>query len=776
MVDLARLSDATDPARYGSKSSRLAALLRAGFLVPDGLCLSADGCRRLIDGDAGLEARLLDSAAGLPGPFAVRSSGLNEDSSAASFAGQFETELNVPASGLAGAVRRCAQSGLAARATAYAASRGIQAGLAAVLVQQMVSPEWAGVLFTANPVTQNPFEMVINAAEGTGDAVAAGTVTPRSVRLDRDGRALGDDLAPALLDALARAGREIARLLGEPADIEWAWRRGELHILQARPITTIVRYPPRPRDYSNVYVWTHVNFAETMPKPASPLGWSLMEYAAERAFANGLRVRSDTGHKLFETLFGRIYWNVTVFFGSPLLRRLLSDSLERLSPPARREFDRLVREGRIHPRPIYTTAQKLVLLVQCALLVPLTLARVAWALMTRHSMAGLEDRIRRRDGAGATTTRDLARAIDAILRDAGDDMRRDYLPSFLLSVLFFGLHLLVSEKLLGLGAAEALDLVAGEPDLTTQANLSLWELAAIRRKSPDRFEEAFARHLDRFGHRGPNEQDILHPRLADAPALARELIENCARSAAPPYERRRADRDRRVSERMASLSWARRAVMAPLRSLAARWLPHRENGKHYLMLAFHRIRRFALKLGAQLASEGRLRDGSDIFFITVTEIAALGRGRPLPPAEQIELRKADFHRYATVRAPLIVTSDGWVMSDAPPAPGGNVLKGDGASAGVATGRVRVIRDLHSGARLDPGEILVAPHTDPGWTPLFLTAAAVITEVGGVISHGAVVARELGLPAVVNVAGATTLLKDGEIVTVDGTNGIVSKKS
>ena len=248
MVDLARLSDATDPARYGSKSSRLAALLRAGFLVPDGLCLSADGCRRLIDGDAGLEARLLDSAAGLPGPFAVRSSGLNEDSSAASFAGQFETELNVPASGLAGAVRRCAQSGLAARATAYAASRGIQAGLAAVLVQQMVSPEWAGVLFTANPVTQNPFEMVINAAEGTGDAVAAGTVTPRSVRLDRDGRALGDDLAPALLDALARAGREIARLLGEPADIEWAWRRGELHILQARPITTIVRYPPRPRD------------------------------------------------------------------------------------------------------------------------------------------------------------------------------------------------------------------------------------------------------------------------------------------------------------------------------------------------------------------------------------------------------------------------------------------------------------------------------------------------------------------------------------------------
>lgn len=356
------------------------------------------------------------------------------------------------------------------------------------------------------------------------------------------------------------------------------------------------------------------------------------------------------------------------------------------------------------------------------------------------------------------------------MQGAGDDMHGEYLPRFLLSVVFFGLYAKLAPRLLGAGPAEALELVAGEPDLTTQANLSLWELAEIGRRSPERFEEAFARHLERWGHRGPNEQDVYYPRLADAPELARALVENCA---GPSPQARRAGRERRARERMASVPWARRVLLEPLRRLAARWLPHRENGKHYLMLAFQRARRLAVRLGERLASEGVLREAEDVFFLTVDEIAAFGRGKALP-VERVAPRKADFRRYASVRVPLMVTSDGWAMADGAVAAGGAVLRGDAASAGVATGRVRVIRDPHAGARLEPGEVLVAPHTDPGWTPLFLAASAVVTEVGGIISHGAVVARELGLPAVVNVAGATTVLKDGETVTVDGSRGEVRR--
>ncbi|MBI2922826.1 MAG: hypothetical protein HYY18_17370 [Planctomycetes bacterium] len=772
-MDIANLAVAFDAARFGGKAARLAGLMRAGFRVPDGVCVPVEACAGLLAGDEVVGEQIVAAAGRLAGPFAVRSSGVNEDSGAASFAGQFETVLNVLPAELVACVRRCAASGRGERVGAYAKSRRVEAGGAAVLVQQMVEPEWAGVLFTANPVTQNLREMVVNAAEGLGDAVVGGTVKPRTVRMDREGRARdGERLDEPLLRELARAGRDIERFLGEPADVEWAWRRGELHILQARPITNLVRYPPRPHEYSNVYVWTHVNFAETMPKATSPLGWSLMEYAAARTFGHGLRLRNAPGFRPFEFLFGRVYWNLTLCFGSPLVERLLSDSLESLSPPVRAEFDRLVRERRVRPRAIFTGAQKVVLGLQCALLVPAMLLRMAWAFVRRPGMEGLEARIRGRDGAEARDARELAAAMERILREGGDEMRREYLPSFLLAVIFFTLYIRLAPRLLGAGAAEALDLVAGEPDWTTRADLSLWELAELRRRAPEKFEEAFARHLEQFGHRGPNEQDAFYPRMADAPELARALLENCARAGSPAHERRRAERETRARERMAAVPWPRRLLLEPLRRLTARWLPHRENGKHFLMLAFHRVRRLALRLGDRLAAEGALRAADDVFFLTIGEIAEFGRGKALP-VERIGPRKADFRRYATVRAPMLVTSDGWAMTGPPPAPGAGVLRGDGASAGVATGKVRVILDPHAGARIEPGEILVAPHTDPGWTPLFLTAAAVVTEVGGIISHGAVVARELGLPAVVNVHDATRLLKDGDTICVDGSRGVVT---
>jgi pyruvate,water dikinase len=543
-----------------------------------------------------------------------------------------------------------------------------------------------------------------------------------------------------MLRALVTAGVEIESALGEPADIEWAWSGGELHILQARPITNIVRLPPRAKEYSNVYVWTHVNFAETMPRPASPLGWSLMEYMADRAMLKGLRLKNNVGYRLFEFLFGRVYWNITPLFGSRLLYRLFSHSMESLAPSVKADVDRMFEEGSIRPKPLWTGEQKLILGLQLALALPLiVLSGVPWLLCYRR-MA------RRLDELEVRLRRTLP--LKAYLESSAEDIRRRYLPVFQLAVLFFGLYSKVAPTLLRMSLVEALELAGGEePDKTTQADLSLLELAG---KSPEEFPAALQRHLERFGHRGPKEQDIVHPRLADSPRLVDTLMKNLKNASFD----RRDERKRRIQEKLRALPGWRRLLAEPFRRLAARYSRYREDGKHYLMLVFHQVRQKVLNLGL-----------NDVFFYTIDEIL---KGQ-LPP---IEKRKADWIRYEHVRAPLVVTSDGRVCMGRASVESRDVLRGDPASPGVVTGRVRVILDPAVDARLEPGDILVAPHTDPGWTPLFLTAAALITEVGGIISHGAVVARELGVPAVVNVRDATRLLKDGQRVTVDGTRGEV----
>jgi pyruvate,water dikinase len=214
---------------------------------------------------------------------------------------------------------------------------------------------------------------------------------------------------------------------------------------------------------------------------------------------------------------------------------------------------------------------------------------------------------------------------------------------------------------------------------------------------------------------------------------------------------------------MSSLGFLRRLIARPFQRAASRFLPYREDGKHYVMLILGLARRRLVDIGEKLRAEGVLAEADDVFFLTLLELKKL----PADHRDLIARRRWEFVKYRDVRPPLVVTSEG-----IPEPPRSSGLRGDGVSPGVARGRARVVLDPVRDGVLEAGEILVAPHTDPGWTPLFLKAAAVVTEVGGALSHGAVVAREFGLPAVVNVTGATSMLKTGDWIEVNGDTGEV----
>ncbi len=750
--------EAADASLYGAKAARLSRLAVRGFAVPPGVCIPAALLR------AGVASDILRAAlAPLRGPVAVRSSALVEDASAASFAGQFETFLDVPLDGAPDAVLKCAAGARRASVRAYAASRGIAESAldVSVLVQEMVAADLSGVLFTANPVTQNLRQMVVNSAPGRGDALVAGAVPAATVTLDRD-RANPDPL----LEELRRIGLAIEREMGQPADIEWARSGGRLFVLQARPITSIVRLPPRPVPYARTYAWTHANFAETMPRPVTPLGWSLMEFAATEAMIRPFRPLNRVRYELFEFLFGRVYWNITAFYSSRWLLKAFSESIDLVAPSIRADIERLA--DAVRPAPLFTTGQKLLLAAQAALFVPPIALSVLAALLRpraiRRGLDAYEASLRAgapRPGGG---WRDEARRLGDYFYRACRDMHRRYLPSFFASVLLVDAFLRAARRLLRIAPLEAIEMIVpDEPTLTAQADLALWNLA--QRPASD---AELARYLERFGHRGPGEQDIVHPRHAEDPQIMRELLRASARAPSPAEAaaRRRARADASFEERLKRAGPFARPFLRLLLRMARAFYPFRENGKHYLMLAFHLVKPALLRVGRLMHAEGLLDAPDDVYFLTIREI--LGAKDGIARAT-LAARKEDFVRYRDVRAPLVITSDGIPAADAPAAADG-VLRGDGVSAGVATGRVRIVHDPALDRGPEPGEVLVAPCTDPGWTPLFLNAAALVTEVGGMLSHGAVVARELGVPAVVNVRDATRLLRDGQTVTVDGARG------
>ncbi|MFC4565551.1 PEP/pyruvate-binding domain-containing protein [Nocardiopsis mangrovi] len=810
-MNVIRLSEITDGMAdlVGGKAAGLAAMIAAGERVPDGFCLTTAAHRAAAVPEEEVAAAY-ERLGG--GPVAVRSSATAEDLPHASFAGQQDTFLDVNgADDVVGAVRRVWDSLHSERATAYREAQEIDPATAAmaVVVQRMVGAAAAGVMFTANPLTGRRTETVVDAVAGPGTAVADGTAVPDHYVLDTAtaDAATGERgcLGRRDLDALRRAGARLQALFGAPQDVEWAIDHdGELWLLQSRPITTLFPLPsdsghPQPR------VYLEFGHVQGMLQPFTPMGMSVLKVVAA-GIARSFGVPADPveGPAAVVGIGGRLYGDLTDLVRSPWTRARLPEAMGvDFGPRAQAVVERVMADPRFAARRGRPVRGRTVLTVALRT-VPRALAGIGRALArpeaARDRVARAIGEIRREADAPpgpmtASERLDSVAAADAPF-PSGDALVWPVATALLVTALPGAL-------LRGVADGAEMNTVLGglSHNVTTEMDLALWRLAEgaaghralLSDTPPHRLAAMYAAgtlpdiglpaFLDAYGHRAAAEVDVGVPRWEEDPAPLFAAIANYLRVTDPEQaaDRRfaragaaaeatiervleRARRARPVRGRLAGVLLRRARVLAGLR----------EAGKFAGLYRLRRMRRELLLAGEEMADRGLLEDAGDIMFLTLPEARAAvdgGAGRTALVAARKDLHRRELRRRSV---PVALLSDGTDPEAlAPPdPPGAGALSGTAAAAGRATGPARVVHDP-AGARIEPGEILVAPATDPGWTPLFLTVAGLVTETGSAMAHGPTVAREYGVPTVVCVRDATRRIRTGQVVTVDGTAGTVT---
>lgn len=768
------------------------------------------------------------------GPVAVRSSATAEDLPHASFAGQQDTYLNVIGEeAVLDAVRKCWASLWTDRAVTYRAANDVDHGTVrlAVVIQRMVQAETAGVMFTANPVTGTRRQAVIDAAPGLGESVVSGLVNPDHFVVDPASgrildRRLGDKtltvrplpgggvehvptgdaracLSDERLRALAALGAKVEAVYGAPQDTEWAIDSGGvLWLTQARPITTL--YPLPERRGGGVRAYFNVSVAQGVYRPFTPMGMSAFKAVSSGAARlAGFPVAEPTaGSVAFAEAGGRLFVDATAILrsspGRTIAPRLLDVMEARSATIMRGLFD--------DPRFSLTRRSWLPFLRRLTRIalhhrVPIQLAQALLSpARARHRAARAADDllVRLSPPPGAS----VPERADHVARMLATRSVTQIAPRMLPVPLAGFLMLALAACLLGDRArpGELQTVLRGLPhNVTTEMDLALWHLAEQIRANPEtarlfletppadlfrvdgsrELPQELTAFLARYGDRAVAEIDLGLPRWSEDPTHVIGMIANYLRLKDPElapdrlFAKGAAEAERTIRELGRRAGPVRgplvRFALGRTRALAGL----RELPKFAIVRVFAALRAQIAGIGADLARGGLLDAPEDVFFVTLAEA---GSGADL--RETVTARRETYGRELRRRhLPRILLSDGTepeaVAPPVPEAAGEKGLSGTPASAGVATGPARVVLDP-VGAHVEPGEILVCPSTDPGWTPLFLTAGGLVMEMGGANSHGAVVAREYGIPAVVGVAHATDRLTSGAQITVDGSTGTVAE--
>ncbi|MFC7618805.1 PEP/pyruvate-binding domain-containing protein [Microlunatus sp. GCM10028923] len=784
----------------GGKAAGLAKLIKSEERVPAGFCVTTEAYRHgRIPADAVLSAyRELGG-----GRVAVRSSATAEDLPDASFAGVQETVLGVAdGEAVLAAIRTCWESLETPRAIAYREARGHADGPAAmaVVVQRMIDPAAAGVTFTANPITGTRSELVIDAVPGLGTGVVDGTGAADHFELrDGDRPVPHGCLSLPQLEELRSAGRRIEHDLGGPQDLEWAFDHdGVLWQLQARPVTTL--FPVPDQDGRGLRVFLEVGHMQGLRAPVTPMGMSVLTRAADHWFeAYGLTGTQDA----MVPIAGRMFLDLTFMFRDRRLRPRIPAMFEIYGPGVAGAATRLLDDPRLSPEPGRTLPLKSIMNVAAKVVPSLLTGSVAALALpgrTRRRAFRLADQARAADAAAGYPS-DAAGLITAAA-NAQDRVLTGPMME-LLPPLYAGLSSSrFAAALLG-RVAEPGEIDAtqrGMPyNVTTEMDLRLWQLAQAARAHRELLLDTAPGELSRryragelpdlgldgfladYGHRGAAEIDVGVARWAEDPAPLFAAIAGYLRvDDSDQGPDRRFARAAVEAEQTLDLLVGRAMRTRPLRGAVAGWLLRRSRAlaglrelpKYVWLFPLQTARKQLREAGTELTRLGRLTEPGDIWFLTLEEAAAAAAG-----ADQRGLaaaRRADHLRETRrPRVPGVLLSDGTMPENLPsaePAAEEGLLVGMPAAAGTVTGTARVVHDPAT-ARLSPGDILVAVTTDPGWTPLFLTAGGLVTETGSPMAHGPTVAREYGIPAVICVPRATTLL-DGRTVTVDGSSGTV----
>jgi pyruvate,water dikinase len=729
--------------------------------------------------------------------WAVRSSATAEDLPTASFAGQQDTYLNV--TGSADVIRhvsRCWASLFSERAVVYRQRNGFDHRKVqmAVVVQEMVVPHASGVLFTADPVTSNRKVVSVEAVFGLGEALVSGLVNADVYKI-RDGEIVDQKRQgqPALTDAqvlrLAALGRRIEAHFGRPQDIEWCLADDEFQVVQSRAITTLFPVPEAGDDGNHVYV--SVGHQQMMTDAIKPLGISVWQLTAAGPMA---------------TAGGRLFVDVTRQLGVAKTRAVLVKALGTSDPLIGDALQSVIDRGDFIPElpggdaagalPRSVAADDALASVQADPAIVTEIIDRAHA-----SVDTLKSDIRGKHG------QDL---LDFIAADLQELKKVMFTPQNL-RVIRAGMEASawLNEHLQAwLGEKNAADtLTQSAPgNVTAEMGLALLDVADKIRPYPDvvsfleqatgpefldqlpalnggpAARDAIDTFLSRYGMRGAGEIDITRPRWSERPDILMPVLLGNVRNFGPGAGKQRFEQGKQEASKK------ERELLARLRTLpdgepkaaetkqmidrVRTFAGYREYPKYHIISRYFVYKQALMAEADRLVTAGVLREREDIFYFTLGELGDVMRTGKADENLVREHRNA-FRAQAALPPPRVLTSDGEALTgsyrrgDVP----AGALTGLPVSAGTVEGRARVVLDL-SEADLGAGDILVTPYTDPSWTPVFVAIKGLVTEVGGLMTHGAVIAREYGLPAVVGVEHATRLIRDGQRIRIHGTDGYV----
>jgi len=853
--------DKTNTSVVGGKGANLGELSKIdGIRVPDGFCISTEAFQRII-GEASslvglfgklarLKAEQRDEISELSGEirraiegvaipediqeaitrhlcrfgdteaFAVRSSATAEDLPTASFAGQHDTYLNVigkPA--ILKCISRCWASLFTERAVTYRLQNGFdhREVQLSVVVQKMIFPQAAGVLFTADPVTSNRKVSSIDASFGLGEALVSGLVNADTYKL-RDGKIIDKKVSTkklaiyalegggteereieperqnrqALTDEqmvrLEHLGRKIEAHFGYPQDIEWGLVDDTFYVVQSRPITTLFPIPEATDGDNHVYV--SVGHQQMMTAPMRPLGLSLHQLVASGSmFKAGGRLFVDVASRLASPTSRETLLNL-MGNSDPLMRDALATVL------GRGDFIKSLPDdhpgtGNKVPSPAGFRTK-----IENDPKIPADLIE-----RNQASIRALKHDIQSKSGSAL---------LDFILEDI-QRLKNDLFDprSFAVFMAAMDASSWINENMKNwLGETNAADTLSQSVpnNVTSKMGLDLLDVADVARRYPDVIDylrrvkddnfmnelvkldggqetrNAISAYLDKYGMRCVGEIDVTNTRWSENPAILVPLILSNIRNFEPHASQRKFEqgrqeaskKERELLDRLKQLPDGEPKAEETKRmiSLVRNFIGYREYPKYGLVSRYFVYKQALLKEADRLVRVNVIHEKEDIYYLTFQELHEVVRTNQLA-YPIVRKRKDEYKSYEKLTPPRVITSEGEIPAGAykrENLPAGAIV-GLAVSSGVIEGRARVILNMEDAA-LEAGDILVTAFTDPSWTPLFVSIKGLVTEVGGLMTHGAVIAREYGLPAVVGVENATQLIKDGQRIRVHGTEGYV----